>query len=105
MDQVRLLTQDIKESFLAKRKARAVFADLTAVYDIIWHCDLTCKLLHLLPDRYMVNMIMELVHNRSFTLMTGNVSKEGYNALITACPRDLFLLLFHSTSIPMTYLT
>ena len=31
---------------------------------------LTCKLLHLLPDGHMVKMIMELVTNRSFTLIT-----------------------------------
>jgi len=61
-----LLTQDIEDSFSAK-KAGAVFVDLTAVYDTVWHRGLTCKLLRLLPDKHMVRMIMEMVGNRSFT--------------------------------------
>jgi len=56
VDQVTLLTQDIEDSFSAKMKAGAVFVDLTAAYDTVWHRDLTCKLLRLLPDRHMVHM-------------------------------------------------
>ena len=71
VDQVTLLTQDIEDSFSAKKKAEAVFVDLTAAYDTVWHRGLTCKLLRLLPDRHMVHMIMEMVGNRSFVLTTG----------------------------------
>jgi len=39
------LTQDIEDSFSAKKKAGAVFVDLTAAYDTVWHLGLTCKLL------------------------------------------------------------
>ena len=67
VDQVTLLIQDIKESLLAKKKGGAVFVDLRAAYDAVWHCSLTCKFLHLLPDRHMVKVIMELVTNLSFT--------------------------------------
>ena len=59
-DQVVLLTQNIEDSFEAKKKAGAVFVILTAAYDTVWHCGLTCKLQKLLPDKYMVKMIMEL---------------------------------------------
>jgi len=62
------LTQDIEDSFSAK-KAEAVFVNLTAAYDTVWHRGLICKLLRLLPDRH---MIMEMVGNPSFTLTTGN---------------------------------
>ena len=72
VDQVVLLTQNIEDSFEAKKKAGAVFIDLTAAYDTVWHRGLTCKLLRLLPDKHMVKMIMELVRNRSFTLTTGD---------------------------------
>ena len=48
VDQVVLLTQNIENSFEAKKKAGAVFVDLTAAYDIVWHRGLTCKLLRLL---------------------------------------------------------
>ena len=67
VDQVVLLTQNIKDSFETKKKAGAVFVDLTAAYDTVWHRGLTCKLLRLLPEKHMVRMITELVRNRSFT--------------------------------------
>ena len=63
VDQVVLLTQNIKDSFEAKKKADVIFIDLTAAYDTVWHRGLTCKLLRLLPDKHMVKMIMELVQN------------------------------------------
>ena len=42
-------------------KTGAVFVKLTAAYNTVWHHDLTCKLLKLLPEKHMVRMIMELV--------------------------------------------
>ena len=74
-DQVVLLTQNIEDFFTAK-KAGAVFVDLTAAYDTVWHRGLTCKLLRLLPDKHMVRIIMELVQIRSFTLTTSD-SKQS----------------------------
>ena len=61
VDQVVLLTQNIEDSFEAKKKAGAVFINLTAAYNTVWHRGLTCKLLRPLPDKHMVRMIMELV--------------------------------------------
>ena len=72
VDQVVLLTQNTEDYFEAKKKTGAVFINLTAAYDTIWHRGLTCKLLRLLPDKHMVRMIMELVRNRSFTVTTGD---------------------------------
>ena len=63
VDQVTLMTQEIGDCFEAKKKAGAVFLDLTAAYDTVWHCGLTCKLLRLLPDKHMVRMITELLYN------------------------------------------
>ena len=76
VDQVVLLIQNIEYSFKAKKKAGAIFGNLTVVYDTVWHRGLTCKLLRLLPNNHMVRMIMELVRNRSFTLTTGD-SKQS----------------------------
>ena len=76
VDQVVLLTQNIKDFFEAKKNTGAVFVNLTAAYDTVWHCGLTCKLLRLLSDKHMVKMIMEFVRNRSFTLTTGD-SKQS----------------------------
>ena len=72
VDQTVLHTQNIEDLFEAKKKAGAVFVDLIAAYDTVWHRGLTCKLLRLLPDKRMVQMISELVQNRSFTHTTGD---------------------------------
>ena len=56
LDQTVLLTQNIEDSFEAKKKAGAVFVELIATYDTVWHRGLTCKLLRLLPDKHMVQM-------------------------------------------------
>ena len=95
--QVVLLTQNIKNSFEAKKKTGAVFVNLTAAYDTIWHRGLTCKLLRLLPDKHMVRMIMELVQNRSFTLTTGDSKQSRLRCLKNGVPQGSVLapLLFN----------
>ena len=97
IDQVVLLTQNIENSFVAKKKAGAVFVDLTAAYDTVWHRGLTCKLLRLLPDKHMVKMIMELVRNRSFTLTTGDSKQSRLRRLKNGVPQGSVLapLLFN----------
>ena len=61
VDQIVLLTQNIEDSFEAKKKVSAVFVNLKFAYDTVWHRGLICKLLRLLPDKLMVRMIMKLV--------------------------------------------
>jgi len=82
---------------LAKTKAKAVFVDLTATYDTVWHCSLTCKLLQLLPDRHMVHVIMEMVSNHGFTLTTGNSKRSSLRRLKNGVPQGSVLapLLFN----------
>ena len=87
VDQVVLLTQNIEDFFEAKKKAGAVFVDLTAAYDTVWHRGLTCKLLRLLPDKHMVRMIMELVRNRSFALTTGDSKQSRLRRLKNGVPQ------------------
>ena len=87
VDQVVLLTQNIEDSFEAKKKACAVFINLTAAYDTVWHRGLTCKLLRLLSDKHMVKMIMELVRNRSFTLTTGDSKQSRLRCLKNGVPQ------------------
>ena len=93
IDQVVLLTQNIE----AKKKAGAVFIDLTAAYDTVWHRGLTCKLLRLLLDKHMVRMIMELVRNRSFTLTIGDSKQSRLRRLKNGVPQGSVLapLLFN----------
>ena len=97
VDQVVLLTQNIEDSFEAKKKAGAVFVDLTAAYDTVWHRGLTSKLLRLFSDKHMVRMIMELVQNRSFTLTTGDSKQSRLRRFKNGVPQGsvLALLLFN----------
>ena len=97
VDQVVLLTQNIDDSFDTKRKAGAVFINLTAAYDTVWHRGLTCKLLRLLPDNHRVKIIMELVRNRSFTLTTGDSNQSRLRRLKISVSQESVLapLLFN----------
>ena len=61
MDQAVLLAENIGDSFETKKRAGAVFVDLTAACNTVWHRGLTCKLLMLLLNKHMVRMIIELV--------------------------------------------
>ena len=86
-----LLIQNIKDSFEAKKKTGAVFVNLTAAYDSVWHRGLIYKLLRLLPDKHMVRMIMELVWNRSFTLTTGDSKQSRLRSLRNGLPQGSVL--------------
>ena len=97
LDQTVLLTQHIEDSFETKKKAGAVFVDLTAAYDTVWHRGLTCKLLRLLPDKHMVQMIMEFIRNRSFTFSIGDSKRNRLRRLRNGLPQGSVLatLLFN----------
>ena len=83
VDPVVLLTQNIEDSFEAKKKAGAILVDLTAAYDTVWHRSLTCKLLRLLPG--LLSMIsrkfayaddLALLHSSgNWKDLEGNLSK------------------------------
>ena len=104
VNQVVLLAQNFEDSFEAKKKAGAVFVDLTAAYDTVWNRGLTCKLLRLLPDEHMVKAIMELVRNRSFTLTTGDSKQSRLCCLKNGVPRDRSWLPSYLTSIRTIFL-
>ena len=82
VEQVVLLMQNIEE----KKKAGAMFVNLTARYDTVWHRGFTCKLLRLLPDKHMFQMIMELVPNKSFTMTTGDSKPNRLRRLKNSLP-------------------
>ena len=86
-DQVTFLTQGIEVGFSAKKKAGAVFVDLTTAYDTVWHRGLTCKLLRILPDKHIVSFVIELARNRSFTFTTGNGAQSRLRRLKNGVPQ------------------
>ena len=97
VDQTVLLTQNIEDLFEVKKKAGAVFVNLTAAYDAVWHRGLTSKLFRLLPNKHMVRMIMELVRNRRFPLSTGESKQSRLKRFRNGLPQGLVLvpLLFN----------
>ena len=99
VDQVVLLIQNIEDSFEAKKKVDAIFFNLTAAYDTVWHRGFTCKLMRLLPDKHMVRMIMEFVRNQTFTLTTGDSKQSRLRRLKTAFFRDRSWVSSYLTSI------
>jgi len=86
IDQVTLLTQDIKDSFRLRRRLELCLS-ISQQPDTAWHRGLICKLLRLLPDRHTDHMTMGMVGNRSFTLATRN-GGAGCDASRTASHRD-----------------
>ena len=50
----------------------AVFLDLTAAYDTVWHQGLRLKLQRMISSEKMTTFIMELLTNRSFTLFSSH---------------------------------
>ena len=90
-DQVTLLTQDIEDSFQRGEKAGVVLLDLTAAYDTVWLRGLHLKLLHTIPDRHIVDFIMELLSNRSFTLHTSDDQHSRLRRIKNGVPQGSVL--------------
>ena len=85
-DKAVLLTQNSEDYFNAKRKAGTEFVNLTAAYYTVWHRGLICTLLKLLPDNYMIRMIMEFIRNKSITLITGSGKQNRLQRLRNGVP-------------------
>ena len=103
IDVVVLLTQNIKDSFEAKKKAGAVFVHLTAAYDTVWHRGLTCKLLRLLPDKRS-KRLWSLSEIEVSPLPPVTANKAGYAVLKTAFLNDRSWLPSYLTSIRTIFL-
>ena len=90
-DQVTLITQDIEDTFHIGEKAGVVLLDLSAAYDTVWHRGLHLKLLQTIPNRHMVNFIMEMLRNRSFTLNTSDGQRSRLRRLKNGVPQGSVL--------------
>ena len=97
VDQVTLITQDIEDTFHIREKAGVVLLDLSAAYDTVWHRSLHLKLLQTIPDRHMVNFIMGMMKNRSFTHNTSDGQCSRLRWLKNGIPQGsvLALMLFN----------
>ena len=69
-----------------QKDGNAVFVALTAAYDSVWYGGITCNMLHLLPDRHTVRMIMKLLQNYSFALTTSRAQQSRLRLFLWICP-------------------
>ena len=78
--QIAQLTEDIEDAFEAGHKGGVILVDLTAAYDTVWHQGLILKLLRMVPDRHLVQVLSTIISNRSFILKTsdGQVSRSRW---------------------------
>ena len=72
VEQVTRLTQSIEHAFDSKLVTGAVFLDLTAAYDTVWHQGLRLKLQRMISNIHLTDFIMELLYTRSFVLFTSD---------------------------------
>ena len=91
VDQVTLITQDIEDTFHIREKVGVVLLDLSAAYDTVWHRGLHLKLLQTIPDPHMVNFIMEMMKNQSFTLNTSDGQCSRLRRLKNGVPQGSVL--------------
>jgi hypothetical protein len=74
-DQVTALTTYIENGFQAQLKTGAVFLDLTAAYDTVWHTGLLVKLSRTLPF-WVVRLVELMLRGRRFRVHLGdNISR------------------------------
>ena len=52
VEQVVKLTEDIETAFENRKKCGAVFVDLSAAYDTVWHRGLALEMLQLIPNKH-----------------------------------------------------
>ena len=85
-----------------RNKCGAVFVDLSAAHDTVWHRGLALKMLQLIPNKHMVRFIRELITNRSFKLYFGKDSSKTYT-IKNGVPRGSVLVPKLFTIICMTF--
>ena len=104
-----LLTEKIEEGFDRKKVVGAIFKDLTAAYDTIWHRGLRLKLQRHITSEKLTNFIMELLTNRSFVLYTDHEqSSKPYrlkNGVAQGSVLAPFLYNLYTADLPSTLST
>ena len=86
-DQVTALTTFTEDGFKKILKTGAVFLDLTAAHDTVWHTGLLYKLSKCLPF-WCIQTVEVLLRNRSFYSIWETMSVAGKGRQ-TVCPRAL----------------
>ena len=75
-EQVLALTSSIEASFENKLKTGAVFVDLSAAYDTVWHTGLMCKLSNIIKCRATLRLLHKMTGKRFFSVCIGQQTSK-----------------------------
>ena len=90
-DQVAALTTYIENGFQQQLKTGAVFLDLTAAYDTVWHTGLLAKLTQNMPY-WFYRLVELLLRGRRFRVHMGNAVSAWINQ-VNGLPQGLVMAL------------
>ena len=99
-DQVAALTTFIENGFQQNLKTGAVFLNLTAAYDTVWHTGLLCKLSESMPY-WFTRLVGLLLRDRRFRVDMGN-DTSSWRPQRNGLPQALSLHRLCSTCTPKT---
>jgi len=99
-DQVAALTTFIENRFQQNLKTGAVFLDLTAAYDTVWHTGLLCKLSKSMPY-WFTQLVSLLLRDQCFRVHMGN-DTSSWRPQHNGLPKGSVLCRFCSTCTPTT---
>jgi exonuclease III len=75
-DNIFLLTQKARQGFNEKKQTLAIFFDITAAFDKVWHAGLLYKLAKIKLPYYLLVMIKEFLSGRTFIVKIENTLSE-----------------------------
>jgi len=76
-DNLIFLVQKVTEAFNRKRRVLAIFFDIEAAFDKVWHEGLILKLIRIKTPYYILNFILDFLSERSFVVKINNaVSRQ-----------------------------
>ena len=78
-DNIFHLTQKVSESFNRSKKVCAIFFDIAAAFDKVWHNGLIYKLTQMKLPLYLINWLIEFLKNRKFKVKVNNYTTDEFD--------------------------
>jgi exonuclease III len=78
-DNLLFITQKISEQFNRRKKVLAIFFDIAAAFDKVWHKGLLYKLIKLKVPNYIISWIYSFLESRTFCVRVNNDKSNTFN--------------------------